>query len=651
MCGLTGFCDFTGLAQDAENVCKNMASTLVHRGPDDSDIWLDHDAGVALGHRRLSIQDLSVHGHQPMLSGSGRYVVAFNGEIYNFLALKKELEKSGHVFRGHSDTEVLLAAIETWGVNHTLERCTGMFAFALWDRNDRTLILARDRMGEKPLYYGWQGKTFLFSSELKAMRVHPEWKGDIDRNALTLYMRNNYIPAPWSIHVGIHKLLPGSVVRVPTTTRINELPSPIHYWDIRKIAEQGESNPLQISDDEAVSELNQLLRKSIRQQMIADVPLGAFLSGGYDSSTVAALMQAESNRQIKTFSIGFHEEAFNEAQHAKKVASHLGTEHTELYVSPEQAMDVIPRLPQLYDEPFADSSQIPTFLVSEMTQQHVTVSLSGDGGDELFAGYERYPVTNAIWQKVASTPYPLRNLAGRIIKSISPELLNHSLNWLGPYLEKYGGQGLIGDKLHKGADLLKLTSFDELYINLLSQWRHPTELVIHAHEPRSLLTESSWTSNLNNKTHRMQYMDQISYLPDDILVKVDRAAMGVSLETRVPFLDHHIVEFSWQLPINMKMRNGEGKWIVRKMLDQYIPREIMERPKMGFGVPISHWLRRPLRDWAESLLNERRLRDEGFLDPEVVRVKWEQHLNGSRNWEYLLWDVLTFEAWLEATEH
>lgn len=648
MCGLAGYFNYQGLDSNAEAICLAMTSKLIHRGPDDAGIWLNLEHGIALGHRRLSIQDLSSCGHQPMESSSGRYIIVYNGEIYNFRKIQKELVNRGHEFHGHSDTEVLLAAVEQWGIAEALTRFTGMFALALWDRKNRMLSIARDRVGEKPLYYGWQGKSFLFASELKALRVHPDWQNMINRNALALFMRHNYIAAPNSIYQNIYKLTPGTILHLPYSIRPGELPSPVPYWKMKDVAEYGNKNPIDLSDDEAINRLDKLLRESICNQMISDVPLGAFLSGGYDSSAVVALMQSESDQKIKTFSIGFHEEAYNEADHAEKVASHLGTEHTELYVTAGQAMDVIPRLPYLYDEPFSDPSQIPTFLVSEMTKQHVTVALSGDGGDELFAGYERYFLANTLWNKIGRIPYPLRSLLATGVKGISPAFLSYSLQWLSPQLSSFGGQGTLGDKFHKGADLLMFREFEELYLRLISQWKDPANLVLGAKEPLTPLTDSSQWAELADNMQRMQYLDAVSYLPDDILVKVDRAAMGVSLETRVPFLDHRVIEYAWSLPQHLKVRDGKGKWILRKLLDKYVPNTIMDRPKMGFGVPFDIWLRGPLRDWAEALLNEHRLREEGFLNPDPIRKKLAEHMSGDRNWQYHLWDVLMFESWLES---
>lgn len=647
MCGFAGFLMRGKNIANATVVCREMVNTLVHRGPDDGAVWVDDQAGIALGHRRLAIQDLSPEGHQPMTSASGCFTIVFNGEIYNFLELKQELEKSGVAFRGHSDTEVLLASIEQWGLKIALERFVGMFAFALWDRRKRALTLVRDRMGEKPLYYGWQGKTFLFGSELKALRVHPEWQGKIDRDALALYMRHNYIPAPYSIYRGIAKLLPGTMLSLPLNILPGTISDPLTYWNAKTIAEYSDRNPLLISDEEAIEQLDVLLRRSIREKMLADVPLGAFLSGGIDSSTVVALMQAESSCAVKTFSIGFEEEGYNEAEQAKAIAQHLGTEHTELYVTAKQAMDVILRLPALYDEPFSDSSQIPTFLISEMTKQYVTVALSGDGGDELFCGYNRYQKALAIWNKIGWMPDGERKSLAYLLNAIPIGILDKIFFWIAPILKKYGRPGKAGDKLRKLADVLTIKSPDCLYANLVSHWKNPSMQVLGANEPLTVFTDPSRQAKLKDFATRMMFLDTASYLPDDILCKVDRASMGVSLEARVPLIDHRVVEFAWRLPLSMKIRNGQRKWLLRQVLYRYVPIEMMKRPKMGFGVPIDVWLRGPLREWSEELLNEARLKREGFFNPSPIREKWEEHLSGKRNWHYYLWDVLMFQAWLE----
>jgi asparagine synthase (glutamine-hydrolysing) len=652
MCGFVGY--FGGIGTNAygadQGVVRRMTDTIVARGPDDAGYWVDEQHRVAIGHRRLSIVDLSAAGHQPMPSASGRFVFAFNGEIYNHLALRGELEKAGlaPAWRGHSDTETLLAGFEAWGIQGTVERAVGMFAFAVWDRETNLLTLGRDRLGEKPLYYGWQGSgdaaTFLFGSELKALRAHPSFENKIDRGALSLQLRNNYIPAPYSIYQGISKLQPGCLLTVSLRQRE---PKVLTYWSGAQIAEAGVANPFRGSAEHAVDALEILLKEAVRDQMMADVPLGAFLSGGVDSSTVVALMQSQSARPVKTFTIGFHEDGFDEAVHAKAVAKHLGTDHTEIYVSAQQAMDVIPRLPMMYDEPFSDSSQIPTFLVSQLAKQHVTVSLSGDAGDELFCGYNRYQMTANLWKRVASAPMPLRRLAAKTLTAVSPA----GWNKVADAVRKVAPNALpfvnVGDKLHKGAGVLDSNSIDALYLNLVSHWGDPASVVIGGFEPPTILVgDVPPLSGLDN-IQRMMALDMLTYLPDDILAKVDRAAMGVSLETRVPFLDHRVVEFAWRLPQSMKLRDGQTKWALREVLFRHVPRSLIERPKMGFGIPIGDWLRGPLRDWAEILLAESRLRAEGFFHPAPVRRKWEEHLSGQRNWQYHLWDILMFQAWLE----
>ena len=647
MCGLTGFLQPALLSVEAaSSVVTTMSDRIVSRGPDDFGVWLDVEAGIALAHRRLSILDLYPAGHQPMVSASGRYVIAFNGEIYNHHILRKDLQSIGECagWRGHSDTETLLAGFDTWGITATVEKSIGMFAFAVWDKEARTLTLGRDRLGEKPLYYGWQGEIFLFGSELKALRVHPAFRAEVDRNALALLMRHNYIPAPYSIYQGIHKLLPGSLLTVSLQNRNTQ---PQRYWDARQVVADGLAQPFIGSPDEAVDALDKLLRDAVAQQMMADVPLGAFLSGGVDSSTIVALMQAQSNRPVRTFTIGFHEAGYNEAEHAKAVARHLGTDHTELYVSPQQALDVIPRLPSLYCEPFADSSQIPTFLVSQLARQHVTVSLSGDAGDELFGGYNRYVLGQRLWGKLSRLPVGLRQGLAQMLSSVSPYVWNRLLGPMQKLLPSSLAHANIGDKLHKGAGVMAARTPAELYRLLVSHWPQPSELVIGATEPPTVLTDLDQQPQTDHFVHQMMALDMLTYLPDDILTKVDRAAMGVSLETRVPLLDHRVVEFAWRLPLDYKLHDGVGKWPLRQVLYKYVPRELIERPKMGFGVPIDSWLRGPLREWAEDLLDERRLRREGYFNPEPIRVKWLEHLSGKRNWQYHLWDVLMFQAWLE----
>ena len=555
MCGFVGFVDTCACLPESEwqALLFNMVQAITHRGPDDWGFWTDADAGLALAHCRLSILDLSSAGHQPMISPSGRFVIAFNGEIYNHLDLRKELAMQA--WRGHSDTETLLAGFDAWGVASAVKRAIGMFAFAVWDKTNLTLTLARDRLGEKPLYYGWHGETFLFGSELKALKPHPAFHAEIDRNALALFMRHNYIPAPYSIYHGIHKLLPGSLLTISQQNRSSQ---PQRYWDVRQVVADGLAQPFSGSPDDAVDALDNLLRDAVAKQMVADVPLGAFLSGGVDSSTIVALMQAQSSRSVKTFTIGFLEERYNEAEHAKAVARHLGTDHTELYVTPQQALDVIPRLPTLYDEPFSDSSQIPTFMVSQMTQQHVTVSLSGDAGDELFGGYNRYVLGQRLWRKCLDLPVSLRMALARMITGVSPEGWNRLLGPIQTLLPMGLAQANIGDKLHKGSGVMTAKTPTDLYCLLVSHWLQPANLVLGATEPPTVLTAFGLQPQTDHFVHQMMALDMLTYLPDDILTKVDRAAMGVSLETRVPFLDHRVVEFAWGLPLGYKIRNGAG---------------------------------------------------------------------------------------------
>ncbi|HBA67628.1 MAG TPA: asparagine synthase (glutamine-hydrolyzing) [Methylococcaceae bacterium] len=643
MCGLAGFWSLTTV--DSVYIACCMADTLSHRGADDAGVWTDNDAGIALAHRRLSILDLSPAGHQPMLSACGRYVIVFNGEIYNHLAIRKELETLADChWRGHSDTETLITACAVWGIDATLKKCIGMFAFALWDRQERKLTLARDRLGEKPLYYGWQADTFLFGSELKALKAHPVFNAEVDRDALALLMRHNYIPAPYSIWRDIHKLQPGCILTVSPERREPTITS---YWSAKQAIEDGVRNPFSGSTDEAVSSLESLLSDAIGRQMMADVPLGAFLSGGVDSSAIVALMQKQSNRPVRTFSIGFNERQYNEAQYAKAVAKHLGTDHTELYVTPNDALNVIPRLPTLYDEPFSDSSQISTFLVAQMARQHVTVSLSGDAGDELFCGYNRYTFVNLLWNKLTLTPLGLRRVIARALTTLSPSAWDRLAGPLMMALPDRLKQTNFGDKLHKGAGVLACRTIDEVYFDLISHWKEPSDLVLHSTESSILSMSLDAQALLPTDIERMMAADLMSYLPDDILVKVDRSAMGVSLETRMPFLDHRVVEFAWTLPLQYKLRDGLGKWALRQVLYKHVPKSLIERPKMGFGVPIDDWLRGPLRDWAEDLLDENRLRQEGFFESSLIKAKWSEHLSGKRNWQYHLWDVLMFQSWSE----
>lgn len=648
MCGITGFWapDAHLCIEAKHRLVSEMRDALFHRGTDDGGEWIAPYSGVALAHRRLAIVDLSPAGHQPMVSPCGRYVIVFNGEIYNHLKLRSDLEKAGNTpaWRGNSDTETLLAALGVWGVEAALKCCVGMFALALWDQQTRTLTLARDRLGEKPLYYGWQGETFLFGSELKALRAHPAFAAEIDRDALVLFLRHNAVPAPYSIYRGIHKLPPGTYLQLHAG-KMDALP--VAYWSARLVAEAGQHKLFRGSDRDAADELEQLLRQSIAGQMLADVPLGAFLSGGIDSTTVVALMQTQSARPVKTFTIGFNEGGYNEAEHAHAVARHLGCEHTELYVSSQDAMGVIPNLSAIYDEPFADSSEIPTCLVAKLARSHVTVSLSGDGGDELFGGYNRYFWVCNLWRKFGWMPHPMRAALAGVLTTLPPGAWNKVFSKLEYWLPSRLRYANPGDKLHKVAGILAVRSPEEIYLGLVSHWRTPAQLVLNGVEPLTLLTDSGQQADLPDFEHRMMYLDTMTYLPDDILTKVDRAAMAVGLETRVPFLDHRLVEFAWSLPLEMKIRHGQGKWLLRQVLNRHLPQSMMDRPKMGFGVPIDQWLRGPLKPWAASLIESARLRSEGFFDPVPIQRKWSEHQAGMRNWSYDLWNVLMFQAWLD----
>ena len=642
MCGIAGFLSAGTGADTLRAVSGSMAATIAHRGPDDSGVWIDENAGIALAHRRLSIVDLSPAGHQPMVSTSGRFVLIFNGEIYNHLELREKLAARMFInWRGHSDTETLLACIDSWGLTRTLEESNGMFAIALWDRESKELFLARDRAGEKPLYYGWQGDCFLFGSELKALRAHPSFNAPVDRGALALLLRHNYIPAPYSIHRGIYKLQAGCFLKV---TQWDREPEPISYWSMRQIAELGSANPFSGTDAEAIEETKRLLERSISRQMIADVPLGALLSGGIDSSLVTSIMQSQNSTRIRTFTIGFDDKSFDESAYANSIARHLGTDHTEAKLSALDALNLIPSIPSMYDEPFADSSQLPTHLVMRLARQHVTVAISGDAGDEFFGGYNRYLVGPELWRRIAWLPHSLRKTLGVMLTAVSPQ----KIDYLAQNLGKNARFSQIGDKVHKlGRSLQNVRNLDDLYISLVTEWTDAESLAVSALIPPYLLDGKMDWPELQQPVERMMALDAMTYMTDDILVKVDRAAMSVSLETRAPFLDRDLMEFAWRLPVSMKIRNGQGKWILRQILDQHIPRELIERPKMGFGIPLDQWLRGPLKDWADDLLSEDRLRREGYLEPMRIQKVWQAHLRSEGSFGYKLWSVLMFQAWLQ----
>jgi asparagine synthase (glutamine-hydrolysing) len=648
MCGIAGMFQPGGLGEEgAASTLEAMIGRISYRGPDDRGCWVDAEAGIALGHCRLSIVDLSSHGHQPMQSACGRYVVSYNGEVYNFQELRAELTHRGHVFRGRSDTEVLVAAVAEWGLRQALDRFNGMFALALWDRRDRVLHLVRDRIGEKPLYYGWVGRTLVFASELKAVAAFPGFTGDIDRDSVALFLRHRSVPAPYSIYQGIRKLPPGMVLTVGAHDP--RAPEPTAYWCSRQVAEQSAGDALGGTQEEILTTLHALLLEATKLRMEADVPLGAFLSGGIDSSLVVALMQLHTPLPIQTFTIGFQEGAYDEAQHARAIARHLGTAHTELYVTADHAMELVPRLASIYDEPLSDPSQIPTYFVSQLARGSVTVSLSGDGGDELFGGYRRYVWARNIWRAIGWAPFGLRRVLADAFAGVPSGRWDRLLGWAQPLLPRQIGKRSPGTRLHQFAEILAAESPEAVHSWLVSDWRQGSKtIVLGAPEVPSLLTDPRRLPNLIGFLERMMYLDATTFLPDDILVKVDRATMSVSLESRMPLLDPRVIEFAWRLPMSMKIRNGVGKWSLRQLLRRYIPDALLDRPKMGFCAPVDVWLRGRLRDWAESLLDERRLRQGGIFDPAPIRMRWGQHLRGERDWHRDLWDVLMFQAWFEA---
>jgi len=634
MCGITGFLKFGGFpAAESQRVIDAQTQTLFHRGPDDEGTWMDADAGVALGHRRLSILDLSAAGHQPMVSASGRYVIVLNGEIYNHLDIRARLDGAElpPKWRGHSDTETLLEGLDRWGIESILRISVGMFAFAVWDRRHEMLILARDRMGEKPLYYGWQGGLLLFGSELKAIRAHPSFRAEIDSEALAGYMRRGFIPTPKCIFKNMFKLPAATYLELSARQSAGSIAEPKSYWSLHEAVEQGRRDPFRGDDDEAEGVLKSLLGRAVALQSIADVSLGAFLSGGVDSSLVVAMMQAKSSRPVKTFTIGFKERRFNEAVYARAVAQHLGTEHTELYVDSNDAMQTIPKLPLMFDEPFGDSSAIPTYLVSQLARSQVTVSLSGDGGDEIFGGYLRYQRTVNIWRNLRKIPWTLR----------AP--LRHGVR----VLDALAHPTAISPMLQRISQFLSARSAQECYAMQFSH-HYGTPTGVLGSPGISSIDPTQWErAGVNERIfEQMMYEDSISYLPDDILVKVDRAGMAVGLESRIPMLDHRLIEFAWRLPLHMKVREGDGKWLLKKLLRRYVPGRLIDRKKMGFGVPVGDWIRGPLRDWAEELLSVRRIRQQGIMDESIVRARWAQFLKGGRVSSDGIWQLLMFQSWI-----
>lgn len=641
MCGIGG-CYGLNINSQLTPILTAMGEALLHRGPDGVGFWADNDTGVGLVHRRLSIIDLSPEGKQPMVSVSGRYIIVFNGEIYNFEALRQELDEAaaGNFWRGRSDTEVLLACLETWGFEQTLSKLVGMFAMALWDREERLLILVRDRLGEKPLYYGQlDGIGGIFASELKAIRAVSTCALEIDREAVSEFMRFGYIRAPHSIYKGIYKIPPACFVKI--SLKDGRATSPVSYWNLGRSV-QGESRrDISVcSDSELVGVLHDQLKTAVASQLVSDVPLGAFLSGGVDSSVVVALMQAQSSKPVRTFTIGFHHDAFNEAPYAKAVAKHLGTEHTELYVSPDDALAIIPSLHAVYDEPFADSSQIPTILLSRMTRKHVTVALSGDGGDEIFAGYPRYQLTSALWHRIRRYPPPMRKALAAGMAAISPQSWDRLL----AFLPGLGHREFNGRRIHRLAQMGVCESLGEMYVRLMTRWQPEDCLVVGTAGPKS---PDDMLNFGDDGIKALRRWDVLNYLPDDLLVKVDRAAMSASLETRAPMLDYRVVELAMSLPMRVLVKDGTGKWALRRVLDHYVPSSLIDRPKAGFEVPLADWLRGPLRPWAEALLAPGRLKREGYLDADKVLAVWRQHVSGAADRSLHLWNVLIFESWLE----
>jgi asparagine synthase (glutamine-hydrolysing) len=616
-----------------------MTDTLVHRGPDSRGVWRDSERGIGLGSRRLAIRDLSPMGNQPMTSRCGRYVIAYNGEIYSHDELSRDLERASRSPKGTSDTEIILEACAEWGVDKIIQRLNGMFGFALFDKETRELVLARDRVGIKPVYWGVFDDLLIFGSELKPLRQAPCWKPRIDRDALVAYMRHNYIPAPYSIYQGVQKLEPGTMLKVDGKGAVNIE----RYWDLRNIVEDSSGPLSRPSDAECLAELEELLSDATRRRMVSDVPVGALLSGGVDSSLVTALMAENASRPINTFSLGFAESEYDEAPFGRQVSEHLGTDHTELYVEASDALGLVDKLPHWYDEPFADSSQIPTAIVCELSRKQVSVVLTGDGGDELFAGYNRYQLGLETWNKVNSGSAVLRRFVARGLLTLPPSLFDRLNHLLPSGLQRQQ----LGEKIHTHAQALLNDDADAIYRSRLSHWQHPSDIVIDGKEPRDIFWDDSLRETVPDILDRMQLLDFFTYLPNDILTKVDRASMAFSLEARVPLLDHRVVERAWSLPQTMKLRDGETKWALRQILDKRVPRTLIERPKMGFGAPIAEWLRGPMRDWAEHLLDEKRLVDQGLFTPEPIRERWQQHLDGV-DWAYPLWVVLMAQAWVDA---
>jgi asparagine synthase (glutamine-hydrolysing) len=646
MCGICGF--FSKSSSSYNNIIDNMSNALLHRGPDNKGTWRDEKFGLFLGHQRLSILDLSNNGNQPMVSKSNRFIIIFNGEIYNHLKLREEvvLKNSSFIWRGGSDTETLLASIENWGIEKTLKKIVGMFAFAIWDKKERCLTLARDRIGEKPLYYGWQSKTgnpvFLFGSELKSLKAHPEFEKNINHEAINLQMKYSFIPAPYTIYKNIYKLLPGHFLQLRENNFFNSsLPKSQIYYSFLNASDSEKKNFKNINNIQ--SELHNLLKQTIKDKMISDVPIGAFLSGGIDSSLIVSLMKTCATQPVKTFTIGFSDQIYDEAKFAKQVAKHLGTDHTELYLSDKDILSVIPNLANVYDEPFADSSQIPTYLISKIAKKSVTVCLTGDGGDELFCGYNRYNVPTRLWNIYNLLPFFFKRL---LIFGLKLAKLEERKFLLG-FFSKFIHYQFLDQKIIKLNDIYKSKNIFEFYDRLITICNNSKDIVLNSNEPLSNFAGGKIFFNNINNQQIMMALDIFNYLPDDILVKVDRAAMSNSLETRAPFLDHRIVDFAWQMPQSLKFKNGKGKWILREILNYYIPKKLIKKNKSGFSVPIDNWLRGPLRHWAENLLDEKKIKEQGYLNSKIIKIMWIEHINKKKNLGSQLWNVLMFQLWLE----
>ena len=650
MCGIAGIIDHYSTKESLQALGPKMGDAIYHRGPDDYGYWCSANMPLLLVHRRLSIHDLSPLGHQPMSSNGERYTVVFNGEIYNFKTLTEELINLGHSFRGGSDTEVMLAAFEQWGIAESVKKFVGMFAFAVFDQQKKTLTLCRDRMGEKPLYYGWIGKRFVFASELKAITAASSEKLALDEASVSAYFRFGYVPAPYSIYKDIYKLEPGSLFELPVLSAEQNSDfspivgdtrfSPSAYWSVLSAVNQGRE---QLFTDrlEAVDALDELLQDIIRNQSIADVSTGAFLSGGVDSTTVAAIMQSVSDKPVDTFTIGFNEKEFDEAPYAKAISRHLGTNHHELYISANDCLDVANNIARFWDEPFADSSQIPSYLVSKFAKQNVTVCLSGDGGDELFCGYNRYTATNNMWGKIENLPHSLRSVMSKLLLSVPPTVYSNMYSGVNKLRSNSMTQANVGLKVHKFADLLQFSSIHQAYKYLMSYWNDPTAIVNTKLEHPSILDRLQ--PKCGSFIDDAMCWDQLGYLPDDNLVKGDRSSMASSLEMRLPLLDHRLVEYSWRLPLNMKYHQGISKWALRQVLYRYVPRELIERPKMGFSVPVSEWLRGPLKAWATDMFFDNSNQD--LLNTQEINRIWQEHQSGHRDHGNKLWTLAMFKAW------